>query len=631
MLSHSSSSSSSSLSYPVPGPHSASGPTSGLCLAEAQPRPAAPGGEEEALQLDRLAVSLRVALDRITVPLAFAATAFVRWEGWTTFGYARLSDHARERFGRSSRWVRDLAALGGAIPGLPGLAEALTGEDGGAPLGRVSGMLVATVASPSTLQEWVGRARAGSVRELRAAVRAARQGDGDSDATETSDPSGEVLVRLAMPAPVREAFDEALDLFRAGEGGEAPVAEFVEAMLAECVSSVTPEPELAGADVLPLRQGVPRTEAELGLARATNRWAELRGRTKDISPAAFAIASLRRLDEVARWAGRGGPIELDSQIRDLIALEDQLELRLGQILAEMADCRAWRRLRFDGAAHYAEERLGLSSTGARRRVRAARGLRKLQSVRQAYEQGTVWLEATLHLVRILEDRPADAAVQAAWVGRARVATIKRLRDEARALSRARVESAGVEGANNGAPAPLDDAAWHASLRRRTGMARERVARFAALAAREPVANVFLGLRLQADLARDFIAMIGLVRDRVKPGAPAWVGLLAMLEEFVEVWDAAPRHAGDAIYERDGFRCAAPGCTSRRNLEDHHVIYRSRGGGNAARNRLSLCRFHHQRGEHGGLASCRGEAPLKVVWRLGQRVVARWYRNERRVG
>jgi 5-methylcytosine-specific restriction endonuclease McrA len=75
---------------------------------------------------------------------------------------------------------------------------------------------------------------------------------------------------------------------------------------------------------------------------------------------------------------------------------------------------------------------------------------------------------------------------------------------------------------------------------------------------------------------------------------------------------------------------APGCTSRRNLEDHHVVYRSRGGRNDLSNRICLCRFHHQRGEHGDLAACRGRAPLGLLWRLGKRKVATWYRNERRV-
>ncbi|HEV8702452.1 MAG TPA: HNH endonuclease signature motif containing protein, partial [Candidatus Polarisedimenticolia bacterium] len=81
----------------------------------------------------------------------------------------------------------------------------------------------------------------------------------------------------------------------------------------------------------------------------------------------------------------------------------------------------------------------------------------------------------------------------------------------------------------------------------------------------------------------------------------------------------------------GWRCTAPGCTSRKNLDDHHVVYRSRRGGNALDNRTCLCRFHHKRGEHGELASCRGKAPLGILWRLGKKDLGVWYRNERRVG
>jgi hypothetical protein len=116
--------------------------------------------------------------------------------------------------------------------------------------------------------------------------------------------------------------------------------------------------------------------------------------------------------------------------------------------------------------------------------------------------------------------------------------------------------------------------------------------------------------------------------------PSWVGLLALLEDFVDTWDrpeAMPRRRAGSIYAREGWRCFAPGCTSRRNLEDHHLQYRSRGGDPKSRaNRLCLCRFHHQRGEHGILARCRGRAPLGVLWRLGREDVGVRFRNERRL-
>jgi len=115
--------------------------------------------------------------------------------------------------------------------------------------------------------------------------------------------------------------------------------------------------------------------------------------------------------------------------------------------------------------------------------------------------------------------------------------------------------------------------------------------------------------------------------------PQWIGLLAMLEGFVRTWDdprQAPRRPADRVYERDGWRCAAPGCTSQQNLEEHHIVYRSRGGSNRLSNRVTACRFHHQHGEHGGLARCRGHAPLGLAWTLGRGGVGGNYRCERRL-
>ena len=133
--------------------------------------------ERSLLQADGLALSLRGALDLLAPLLARAAAAFVRSEAWSVFGFARLGDHARERFGRSSRWVRDLAALGDALVSLPGLATALGGRDGAAPLGRVAALLVGRAATAASLAAWIALGRSVPVRELRDAARRAAADD----------------------------------------------------------------------------------------------------------------------------------------------------------------------------------------------------------------------------------------------------------------------------------------------------------------------------------------------------------------------------------------------------------------------------------------------------------------------
>jgi hypothetical protein len=639
--------------------------------------------ERSIRQADGLAISLRAGLERIAVPLARATGAFVRKETWFAFGFARLEDHARERFGRSGRWVKDCGSLGRALEALPLLADALTGDDGGRPIGRVAALLIGRVACPASLGAWVALARSVTVRALRGDVAAARAAgsqwpEGSVDAPDRA-PLAEgsnllenlgaedvlserSLVRISTPAPVLAAFDEAVELYRAVEGAEATITSFVEALVAEESSGVEGLVAEASsgcappdADRSPMSRAAAVSAVESALARSTDNWRDLPA----TSPASWAMAlagvTLTRLREVERTAGSGGAADLDSQIRALIALENDMQSRLGRLLTEMGERGAWARLRFAGVGHYAEERLGLSRTYAEDRARAARALRHFPFVRAAYEDGRIGLEVTLLIIRLLGGAPVEPDVERAWVARAEEATVKRLRDETRALGRR-----GSGRVPRGA-LPQDDASWHASLRRGPRTARDRVLRFGLQAARNPNPDVFLRLRLPHDLAGDFLAAVegrrgtlsaevdSIPWDEPWPDAtappsllaarmfsvrcrrvPAWIGLLALLEEFVATWDATVGRPGDAIYVRDGWRCTAPGCTSRRNLEDHHIVYRSREGSDNPANRACLCRFHHQRGEHGDLASCSGTAPLGLLWRLGRTGLGVWYRNEKRL-
>jgi hypothetical protein len=117
------------------------------------------------------------------------------------------------------------------------------------------------------------------------------------------------------------------------------------------------------------------------------------------------------------------------------------------------------------------------------------------------------------------------------------------------------------------------------------------------------------------------------------GVPEWLALLALIEDFIATWDdprMSPRRAADTIYSRDGWRCTAPGCSSRRNLQEHHIVYRSQRGSNASSNLVTLCAFHHLQGEHGGLMRCMGEAPLGITWWMGMGAAGGVFQNERRL-
>jgi hypothetical protein len=92
---------------------------------------------------------------------------------------------------------------------------------------------------------------------------------------------------------------------------------------------------------------------------------------------------------------------------------------------------------------------------------------------------------------------------------------------------------------------------------------------------------------------------------------------AMLDHTLATWllrDPAARRV-DPIIERDGYRCTVPGCTSRRNLHDHHIEFRSAGGSDAQENRVTLCAFHHLLCLHAGFLRVRGRAPDAHVFEM----------------
>ncbi len=74
-----------------------------------------------------------------------------------------------------------------------------------------------------------------------------------------------------------------------------------------------------------------------------------------------------------------------------------------------------------------------------------------------------------------------------------------------------------------------------------------------------------------------------------------------------------------IYERDGYNCQMPGCSSRCNLNDHHITYRSHGGSDDLPNRTTACVAHHLHCLHdNGYITVEGEAPDKLIIAMGVR-------------
>jgi hypothetical protein len=101
----------------------------------------------------------------------------------------------------------------------------------------------------------------------------------------------------------------------------------------------------------------------------------------------------------------------------------------------------------------------------------------------------------------------------------------------------------------------------------------------------------------------------------------WECLLIFIVDMHQGWqpnENAEWRRRYHVFDRDGWRCLAPGCTSRSHLNVHHLVYRSHNGGDDDGNLVTLCVGHHQAGVHDNLLRCYGRAPDAVFWELGVR-------------
>lgn len=75
------------------------------------------------------------------------------------------------------------------------------------------------------------------------------------------------------------------------------------------------------------------------------------------------------------------------------------------------------------------------------------------------------------------------------------------------------------------------------------------------------------------------------------GVENFIALL--LSEYLMAEKAHHKAAQNSkVLERDGYKCQVPGCSNRRNIHAHHLIFRSKGGSDIISNLLSLCTAHH---------------------------------------
>ena len=266
----------------------------------------------------------------------------------------------------------------------------------------------------------------------------------------------------------------------------------------------------------------------------------------------------------------------------------------GRLLRLVFDLRLYRWLGFVTAARYVQERLGIGIRTAQTLVAVERVTWRAPELAAAYERGALSPLRALLIAPVLSETH-----EAAWLTRANDVTIRRLSDEVTwALNHQDIRPLCAPMA----PPPSGPLVMPTDAQMR--------ARFD-----DETPEVVISFPAPASVGALFETAIAAF---TRAGAPRWRGFERLLEHVRAEWNGRPRHP-DPIFARDGWRCAVPACSSRRNLHDHHIVFRSRCGGNGRENRVAICAAHHQHGLHGGgYVRAWGDAPDDIYWELGVR-------------
>jgi hypothetical protein len=540
---------------------------------------------------DRLA-RLAGAVGPLRRVLAALAERLIATKAPERLCYARLGDYARERPGLSARQLQELARVHRALAGLPALERALLSNE--LPWSKVR--LLARVATEQDEPAWIARARDMPARRLELEVRESARSLGSED---PDDAAPHKRVTVCCTPAVREKWYLVREMAERVTGQRLRAGEALELVAAEVFSAISIDPAFAERpDEPPARlgsdgTGAPEEEEEAALAAR---------------PPARELP--RTIASLAAGLGEADAFELDRRLCLAVRLEQTLDAAIAPLLRVVTSTEYEWNGDFQTLSSYAHEQLGMSASKARALLRLERAADVCPELRRAYRSGRLsWVKAQCLLPLFLLD--IEGEWRPVWVAWAERVTVRRLAEDVERMLLLR------------AGHPL---AWQ-----RCELHPER--------AQDPIppeerqmcapdvdteATQRLTWRVPGNVAVLFFAVGETLRSRLRGRCGRWLtdgGLFdALLDCALLAWTLRdPRaRAPDPVVERDGYLCAVPGCTSRRNLHDHHIRFRSAGGSDAPGNRITLCAFHHQRCLHAGLLRVSGFAPDGLFFELGLR-------------
>jgi hypothetical protein len=606
---------------------------------------------EAGLVLDRELVKLAGVDHRCRLVQATLARRLIETRGWNPAGFVRLSDYARERLGCSARELQQDAHVRKLLDGLPLIRTALES----AVISWTHARLLVRIATAECEAELLERAGTLSTRELEAFVKTAiaaktaagavAESTGTASAAALDEtPAGALVTDAGSSAPSFEATDEPAALNVEEEPGEpivrwtSPVSptglrtwrsvcEVAQRMAGSRLSSAQVL-ELVVAEAASGRpigndpcEWIPSSESiEQRLLSRRKRDEDDRRRFLEafraevgvvdgfpwLDPASRAPGPAEQLDALLESLDRVDAFELERRLREVRRVAQRIDYQLGALARLGSDRRLFRECGFATVKLYVESRLGCSASRIWSLIAIERETwRRGGAFRRAWKEGRLSHLAALTLIPVMDDVNGEA-----WIRRAGEVTLRRLEDEV-----AWALDYGERAVPFCKPAPpardadvppggLSSVDLHEVQMRAHGeAARDDLG---------PGGDARLAFRVPISVA---VLLEMQIRRYRHPRDPDWRAFERVIAHSLLEWTSAPKHR-DPVFERDGWRCTVPGCTSRRNLHDHHIVFRSEGGDDSRGNRTTVCAAHHLHAIHAGIIRVTGRAPDALVWEMG---------------
>lgn len=416
-------------------------------------------------------------------------------------------------------------------------------------------------------------------------------------------------VSLQMPRSAARYCEETLRLARALCGGELPDDEAVGAVLAEASTELEFTPDSTDF------ARVVRT------SRSRRRAAPLS--TPRRAEAESAVKLLQLSPENPRRLAR----QIDRTLRRALRQLDELRFSTEDRLLDAIHERVPERTGYISLRTFFARGLQLAPSTGFEMLRRARQRRRDDPLACSRASGKLSTIAAIYLER-LRSLGVPASCMQAWIDEASAVTVRQLHRSIQwAIRRSEQDQLAWASEEYRPPTTREVQASECSLHELLADVEHLPAGALATEPRRPL-RVTLR-REHAQLLADLMQAPG--------GGPRWWRLLRLFFLAREAWESnvgLPRNASSRILERDHYRCQAPECSRQRNLEVHHIHYRSHGGDDDEDNLITLCAWHHRQGEHGQHLRVRGKITPdrdQLFWELGRdeqdRALIR-YRGER---